>query len=222
MLLVVVLSGGLTLSGDALNDLTVFLLCYLRSAHGAQVRLLQGLKVLFDSETHLEEDLSGHLERALNSPATDSATDLGYALLLLHTHRSKNRHTQGSVLFFSSGEVSALRLIKCAFTARRWSIPINCVLSSGDTLCDLGNPFKGEYFLLPEGSNNAAAEAPSLFEFLIGTLSLGLSDGHGEGLKRRCVCHGKEIKRGHLCPICLSLYCAFVPLCRHCKTKFVF
>lgn len=37
-----------------------------------------------------------------------------------------------------------------------------------------------------------------------------------------CNCHLKSISIGYLCPICMALYCSFVPVCKYCKSKFEF
>ena len=37
-----------------------------------------------------------------------------------------------------------------------------------------------------------------------------------------CSCHSKPIAQGYLCPICMALYCSFVPVCKYCKVKFNF
>ena len=34
-----------------------------------------------------------------------------------------------------------------------------------------------------------------------------------------CSCHSKEIQIGYLCPVCMALYCSFVPVCRYCKAN---
>ncbi|KAG0438625.1 General transcription factor IIH subunit 3 [Dictyocoela muelleri] len=38
----------------------------------------------------------------------------------------------------------------------------------------------------------------------------------------KCMCHKKEILLGLVCPVCLAVYCKFVPICKNCKTKFKF
>jgi hypothetical protein len=35
-----------------------------------------------------------------------------------------------------------------------------------------------------------------------------------------CYCHKKPINIGHVCSICFAVYCQFIPVCRHCRTKF--
>lgn len=37
-----------------------------------------------------------------------------------------------------------------------------------------------------------------------------------------CNCHLKNISLGYLCPVCMALYCSFVPVCKYCKSKFEF
>lgn len=35
-----------------------------------------------------------------------------------------------------------------------------------------------------------------------------------------CYCHKKEILLGLVCPVCLAVYCSFVPVCKKCRIKF--
>lgn len=209
MLLVLVVSGGFPITERLLGDLLVFLYLHLRSGYSSRLEIVRGMSVIFDSEVHLEESLPGRIEEAFSSGGRDPSKDLGYALLLAHKEKKK----EGRILFFFSGG-SPLNLIKCAFTARKWSIPINCVISSERFTSQIGNVFKGSSFLI--------SSSRSLFEFLLQSVSLQLGHKERDASVQVCICHRKEIRTGYICPICLGLYCAFVPLCKHCKTKFVF
>lgn len=41
-------------------------------------------------------------------------------------------------------------------------------------------------------------------------------------LQVKCYCCSKDTQIGFCCPICLTVYCKFTPICKRCKTKFNF
>lgn len=208
MLLVLVLAGGFPIKQEALNDLLVFITLYCRTCQSSQVKIVQGLSILFDSEQHMEEEAKAAIEAGFSGRQFDSAADLGYALLLVHKEKDK-----GQVVLFSAGE-SYFNMIKCAFTARKLNIPVHCVLAAEGLVSQMTEVFRGSSFFLSSGA--------SFFEYLLSTQAYEMGTKRVAVSKRHCMCHNREIEIGYLCPICLGLYCKFIPLCRHCKTKFVF
>ncbi|KAI5190778.1 transcription initiation factor TFIIH subunit 3 [Nematocida sp. AWRm77] len=208
MLLILVLAGGFPIDKTALNDLLVFINLYNRTSQRSRLKIVQGLSILFDSEKNVEEEIRGAIEKGLKGRKFDSSADLGYALLLVHREKE-----EGRIILFSSEE-SYFNMIKCAFTARKLHIPVYCVISKEGLVSQMAEVFQGSSFFLSSGE--------SFFAYLVGTLAYELGNTLVSKSKRLCMCHNNEIQIGYLCPICLGLYCKFVPLCRHCKTKFVF
>jgi len=211
MLLVLVVAGGLGVGSSVLNDLLVFLNLFIRSSHRSRLKIVQNTSVLFDSVEDLEEDLGKVVGEAFSCGTTRVSSDFGYSLLLASKEKEKSR-----IVVFSSNEAN-LDFIKCSFTSKKLQIPVSCVSSGnegvgyqvsdlfGNLVCDISK-----------------SESGVVFRYLVSILGLALDRMAPNRTERECVCHGKGIEKGYLCPICLGLYCKFVPLCRHCKTKFVF
>ncbi|KAI5186105.1 transcription initiation factor TFIIH subunit 3 [Nematocida homosporus] len=207
MLLVLVLAGGFPATPQVISDLLVFLSVYANTSESSKLQVVQGCKVIYDSSSDFEETLSSKIERGFAAEEGSIANDFGYSLLLAH------RAGSGRILLFASGG-SPQNFIKCAFTARKWGIAVDCVTPASGFVSEMAGVLRGRCFSLEAGG--------SLFGFLLGLLGLDFGDYVEDSGTRVCSCHGNEIKVGFLCPICLGLYCKFVPLCRHCKTKFVF
>lgn len=210
MLLVLVASGGFPIEPDSLNDLIVFLTMYLRTGHENRLKIVQGLSVVFDSEKSLEEELADKLLYGFNSEVINSTcSDFGYALLLVQ----KEKRDSSKILLFA-GEKVSLKFVKCVFTARKLDIHVDCIVSKDGFVSQISDILKRSAFCISTGE--------SLFEYLLGILSVDFGRISRKTSQRFCICHGQEIKTGYLCPICLGLYCKFVPLCRSCKTRFIF
>ncbi|KAI5190405.1 transcription initiation factor TFIIH subunit 3 [Nematocida minor] len=210
MLLVLVASGGFPMGSESLNDLIVFLTMYLRTGHDNRLKIVQGLSILFDSERHLEEELTDRMLLGFNSELLNSScSDFGYALLLVQ----KEKKDLSKILFFSTEKVS-LNFVKCAFTARKLNIHVDCVVPNDGFVSQISDVLKRPAFCI--------SSEESLFEYLLGILSLDFGKISRKTSQRFCICHSQEIKTGYLCPICLGLYCKFVPLCKNCKTRFIF
>ncbi|OAG28863.1 transcription initiation factor TFIIH subunit 3 [Nematocida displodere] len=214
MLLVLVVSSAFPASAAILNDLLIFIRIFTRISQSHRIVLLQNLKVCYDSSTEIEESLPSRLEAVFNSEAkANFSKDFGYALLLLSKARQK-QSTDG-VLLFSSPEAPS-NFIKCAFTAKKLNVSVDCIIAKDSVLAEISSIMKGTVHSI---SNSET----SLLEYLISTISLNpnLSKRY-ESTAKTCICHQTTIEKGYLCPICLGLYCKFIPICRHCKTKFVF
>ncbi|KAI5162680.1 transcription initiation factor TFIIH subunit 3 [Nematocida ausubeli] len=210
MLLVLVVSSQFPMSEQSMNDLLVFLIMYLRTGHNNRLKIVNKLSILFDSDVNLEEELTDKILRGFNGdPETDQCRDLGYALLLVQ----KEKRDRSKILFFSSGSTS-LNFIKCAFTAKKQNIHVDCVIPHDGFASQISDVLNRPAFSI--------SSTESLFEYLMGMLSMDFGRISKKNLSRFCICHHKEIQTGYLCPICLGLYCKFVPLCKHCKTRFVF
>jgi transcription initiation factor TFIIH subunit 3 len=101
------------------------------------------------------------------------------------------------------------KILNCAFTAKRFDIRMDCMSTVPNPVlrqCSIitkglyvSNTLKGLISLL---SNK---EAPSVMSFHV-----------------KCICHKKDVLMGLTCPVCLGVYCKFVPVCKRCKTKFNF
>ncbi|KAI5180104.1 transcription initiation factor TFIIH subunit 3 [Nematocida sp. AWRm80] len=192
-----------------INDLLVFLRVFIRSSLSNRLIIIHDTKKKYFSEEDLEENIPVVLSKILSSPVdTDYTSDLGYALLLMHKEKDSSR-----ILLFCSDE-SPFNFIKCAFTSKKYSIPISCVVLKDSFVISLPEMLKEPIYTL-------SSKEP-LFNYLMNMISLNLNRPLTDSTRKVCICHQKEVTIGYLCPVCLGLYCKFVPLCKHCKIRFVF
>lgn len=218
MLLALVVSSDFPGSTEWLNATLVFANMYLRSAQSNRLCLVQGLRILHDSDASDDPaDLQNALLEAASPKSGEAAalsSDFGYALLLVQ--RETQRGGKGRVLLFSCNEDQDLSLIKCAFTANKQDVRVDAVVTASSFVAEVFEVMKGCIKVVADASAN-------ILPFLISTLSLNSElTTELKSIARTCMCHDNPVLVGYLCPICLGLYCRFVPICRHCKNKFVF
>jgi transcription initiation factor TFIIH subunit 3 len=200
MLLVLVLEGRESLC--VFGEVVVFLNIFLGSSIANRVMCISGGELLFSSDTDPLESLQKRVE---GIQGFHTARDAAMALLNIHASGG-----EGRIVLVSGGEVDKKEeYVKALFAARKHCIPIDvvCPVNAISLLKSLSS---GSFFHGRRG----------VFKHLLSTLSLCRDLQEVE--KAKCVLHGKEISVGHVCPICLSLYCKFVPICQKCRTRFLF
>jgi transcription initiation factor TFIIH subunit 3 len=194
---------GLT-TRDIFNDLVLFLNAYHHSNRSNRIVVVSGRRVLFDTA---EDDISD-IYRITTSGAVYTVNDLGYVLCM-------HREEKARILIFAlreEDEREYLKYLKCMFTAQRFKTRI-------DAFCLLGNKTISQCCASSNGRYSTSEE--ECLRFLMSLLG---SDGgcRPVAFPAKCHCHSNEILLGLVCPICLSVYCKFVPVCKRCKSKFSF
>jgi transcription initiation factor TFIIH subunit 3 len=194
---------GLT-TRNIFNDLVVFLNAYHRSSRSNRIVVISGREVLFDTS---KDDICD-IYRMVASGHSYTVDDLGRALCM-------HREQRARILIFTLREEDKreyLRYLKCMFTAQRFKTRI-------DAFCLLGNQMISQCCASSNGRYSASEE--ECLRFLISLLG---SDEGGRPMSfpTKCYCHNRVILLGLVCPICLSVYCSFLPVCKRCKSKFSF
>ncbi|KAM0672173.1 RNA polymerase II transcription [Ordospora colligata] len=189
---------------DLFADVMIFLNAYQKSSRENRIIVVSSRRVIFDT---LKDDISD-IYSITTLGTRYSVNDLGYALCL---HRSK----ESQIVIFTLREEHKdeyLRYIKCMFAAQRFRVKINAFsLVENKTILQCCASTGGEYF------SNEAQCLRSLLSLLGTKKSLQPLE-----FTATCYCHGKQILLGLVCPICLSVFCKFIPVCKKCKSKFSF
>lgn len=132
------------------------------------------------------------------------ANDIGYTLVL-----SRDMHNCKIIVVSLSKENKNdyLKYLKIAFIAKRYRNKHSIYVFSyyrNPALSEIG--YYHDNFSLSTFIQLLCATKPKKLFFS----------------STKCICHEKEIVYGLVCPICLSIYCRFVPVCKKCRIKFNF
>ncbi|WUR03062.1 general transcription factor IIH subunit 3 (TF2H3) [Vairimorpha necatrix] len=106
-------------------------------------------------------------------------------------------------------EQDYFKLLNCAFTAKRYDIRIDCLSTTN-------NPILRQCSIITKGLY--------ITNTLKGLINL-LGNKQSQSVMSfniKCVCHNQDVLVGLTCPVCLGVYCKFIPVCKRCKTKFNF
>lgn len=196
---------------DPLNNLQVFINAFVASDAKNRVRVVNSRAVVFDSAVHMDvSPILEHLDR--KTAESDGGSpyerlritpqDIGYSLM---------DKPDCILLFCMSTEDPGdyLNFMKCMFTAQSRKILIHGFSARGGSCIKMCCEGSGGRFL-----------ASCALRDLLGLL--GSQTPGKESYEARCTCCHKSISLGLVCPICLSVYCRFLPVCRICKSKFSF
>ncbi|KAI4292480.1 transcription initiation factor TFIIH subunit 3 [Pancytospora philotis] len=205
---------------DAFNALNIYVRAATLCSPGTTVRIINSCRVIWDSAAHgaataqnslgsVHDRIYNHLQpvvdfvkRSDGSSLTIGPNDIGYALM--------QKPTSVFVYSLSPEAPSAyLRYAKCLFAAQELGIRIDayCPESSISVrMCSRGTGG----LCLQSGRREELLR-------LLGHIRPGI-----EVFRAQCSCCSREVRIAQICPICLAIYCKFVPVCRQCKTKFIF
>lgn len=194
---------------DPLNNLRVFVNAFILSDHSNVVKIVNSKTIIFNSEIH--RDFSSVVEY-LNS-RTDfeklkiTPKDLGFALMDLPS----------AILIFEMSDESDesvknsqyLDYLKCMFVAQHRKIPVHGFSLHRNILVKM----------CCEGSGGIFLEDCSLSDLF---QLLGNMPKKKSVYQIKCACCRNFVTFGLVCPVCLMVYCKFMPVCKKCKTKFAF
>lgn len=184
-------------SQDPLNNIRVFINAFLISSPSNVVRIVNSSSVIYDSDISFEFSPIISLPHSKISPA-----DLGFALM----------DSPDAVLLFDFSPINPshyLSFLKAMFVAQNRQIPIHVFSRTRNTLLQMCSESSGGIFL-----NDCSLS--ELFRIL------GTPPQIKPGHPIRCSCCNNSVTLGYVCPVCLSVFCKFLPICKRCKTKFSF
>lgn len=186
---------------DLFNDLMVFINTYRLSNLDNKIQIIQDLRLIWDSS-------SDSLMAVSDIQDTFTVDDLGYVL-------TKTKYDKSRIMIFILHKVDSkdyLKYLTSMYTAQRRAIRI-------DVFSLVSNPILKQCATVTGGYYSD--DEKECLRFLISTLGILKTTDQTEYLVR-CYCHNKSLTLGLTCPICLAVYCKFVPVCKRCKSKFNF
>ncbi len=154
------------------------------------------------------------------TPYTITENDIGLAIL-----------KKPVKIYFLLSPTSTLHLnnellVKCLFATQEFQIQVNTIFSQRSTTNNnslsnnnIGNNPPISIRMLSEGSKGICTDN---FYDILKSVPLGYKTFVNSFTKINCDCCSKPISKGKCCPICLTVYCKFKPICKNCKTKFTF
>lgn len=137
--------------------------------------------------------------------------NIGYALLHINSHLRDEDAREGTRIFIlNASKPNITNLIKCSFVAEKLKIRMDALsLYPCTVLNQVCHRNGGKY---------DEVGSVQFFISLLWEEQVKYNSNYGV----LCVCHEKVIEYGLICPVCMSVYCGFVPICKKCKTKVSF
>lgn len=211
MLLCVLLDlskNGWPTTPNPLAALKIFINAFSLSQPKSRILLINSLQPVFDSES--DSSLINKIEQFINQKYSQTdqlpvtPCDVGYAIL--------NNPDKIFIFNLTAPDPNHYNAyLKCIFAAKRKNIVIDVYSSLENTPLRICSEGTGGRFVL-------SAEPSSLLR-LLGIRQLDRTENM---CKVFCACCTKPCNIGMVCPVCLTIYCKFVPVCKKCKTKFEF
>ncbi|KAI5170339.1 transcription initiation factor TFIIH subunit 3 [Pancytospora epiphaga] len=188
---------------DSFSNLLIYLQAIKRSSPDNTVYVINSRSIIWSSQ--IDDDFSKITRFSSTKQAEEleiTPNDLGYALIL----------KPNSVLIYNLAQEAPehyLKYLKCTYTAQKYRVRIDAFCGSENTLIKMCCRSSGGTYL----DNNGVQDLLGL---------LGNTEQKIEVFRTRCFCCNKCVQVGLVCPICLAIYCKFLPVCKRCKTKFTF
>ncbi|KAI5151732.1 transcription initiation factor TFIIH subunit 3 [Enteropsectra breve] len=186
---------------EPFTALRIFMNAFLRSHPENRIKIINSLKIIHDSSS--DNDLETVIELSKSGRKLSvTPADVGLAL-----YGSAER-----ILIFSMTSENKdhfLNYAKCMSLAAENKVRI-------DVFSKLTN---NSLELLAEGTGGSCFSTFSIENFLS---LLGSFPSEYPIKDVLCYCCSKRTDVGHVCPVCLTVYCKFVPICKRCKIKFIF
>ncbi|KAJ8044209.1 General transcription factor IIH subunit 3 [Holothuria leucospilota] len=188
----------------------------------------------YEQFTKVQTDVMEELKDLISSNTVVSHTDTllsgSLAMALCYIHKMEKETGVGEklrsrILVIKAAEDSAsqyMNFMNVTFTAQKQNVTIDaCILSKDSGLlqqaCDITG---GIYLKIPE--------IEGLLQYLLWVYLPPLSQRSNLILpppiqvdyRAACFCHRMLISVGYVCSVCLSIFCAFSPICSTCHTAF--
>lgn len=205
-----------------------------QQADSPETYSIDGQYELFSEVTAAIKD--GVKELALSdeseSHTAESLLTGGLSLALCYINRiqketvGQNKISSRILVLSASGETASqyLNFMNVFFTAQKKNVIIDaCVLEKDSGLLQQGCDITGgKYLKIPNHSG--------LLQYLLWVFLPDKSSRNymvfpppvHVDYRAACFCHRNLIEIGYVCSVCLSIFCAFSPICSTCQTAFKF
>ncbi|KAJ1976823.1 RNA polymerase II transcription factor B subunit 4 [Dimargaris xerosporica] len=199
---------------------------------------------LYQRFKHVDEQILANAQRVVHdaaqrpdSASTDTQSSIRLANALSQALCYINRHTraeapatalQPRILVLTVSDDSSqqyIQVMNCIFACQKLTIPLDaCKITGSDSgfLQQAASLTQGLYVKLDHPSGLLEY---LMLSFLTDTVSrqiLVAPQQRRVDFRAACFCHKKVVDIGYVCSVCLSIFCAFSPVCSTCRTKFAF
>ncbi|KAJ1984842.1 RNA polymerase II transcription factor B subunit 4 [Dimargaris verticillata] len=199
---------------------------------------------LYQRFKHVDEQILTNAQRVVHDAAqqsplasTDAQTSVRLSNALSQALCYIGRHTraeapattlQPRILVLTVSDDSSqqyIQVMNCIFACQKLTIPLDaCKITGSDSgfLQQAASLTQGLYVKLDHPSGLLEY---LMLSFLTDTVSrriLVAPQQRRVDFRAACFCHKKVVDIGYVCSVCLSIFCAFSPVCSTCRTKFAF
>ena len=160
----------------------------------------------------------------------DEKTLLGGALSLALCHINKASRTfpdvKARLLVVQAAPDHSpdyIAIMNCIFSAQKLNVPVDAVILARDdsVLLQQAAHLTSGVYLKPEaGSNLSQIMLSSFIVDSHSRTSMDLPTLTDVDYRGTCFCHRKVVDVGHVCSVCLSVFCSFSPICSTCGARF--
>eukprot|EP01112_Ceratiomyxa_fruticulosa_P009346 TRINITY_DN2435_c0_g1_i1.p1 TRINITY_DN2435_c0_g1~~TRINITY_DN2435_c0_g1_i1.p1 ORF type:complete len:301 (-),score=56.10 TRINITY_DN2435_c0_g1_i1:204-1106(-) len=193
------------------------------SQHGGSPSqyILKELKRLASEQLEPEAGLSSSFSAALTQ-----ALCYSHRISKLPVTTSLGVTKQRILVITLSNDVSAqyIPVMNCIFSAQRQNIVVDgCVLGNPSIFLQQATSLTGGIYLEPNSELSLSQYLVTVFLPDIETRKF-FKTPHQKTVDFRasCFCHKNSLTIGHVCSVCLSIFCKSVHSCTTCGTKFMF
>lgn len=193
---------GIPEPSATLSSVVTFFNAFLQARAENRVVVVSGA-VVFDSERDALGDFVRDLQHVEDVPLS---SDLGHALCLANAWAPA-----GDARIFVVSFETDRGVMRCLFGAQKLGIRIDAVsFDDSDVVKQAAVVTGGLYW-----------HGEALDAFFLKTLG-SEREAQPIGFRTACLCHGRPVLYGLVCPVCLAVYCRVVPVCRKCRIKIDF
>ncbi|KAJ1920873.1 RNA polymerase II transcription factor B subunit 4 [Tieghemiomyces parasiticus] len=194
---------------------------------------------LYQRFKHLDDQILARLrqlmiapepEGSLPVPAVRLTAALSRALAYINrlTHGDNPVPLQPRILVVSASADSSaqyIQMMNCIFACQKLGVPMDACQVYGDD-----SAFLQQAASITGGVYVRLAHPRGLLEYLMFTFLpdrfarqyLVTPEQGSVDFRAACFCHKRVVDVGYVCPVCLSIFCSFSPVCSTCRTKFAF
>lgn len=200
---ILIIESNSLISNEYLEDISALVKGFLNSSYNNKVKIIRNGKIYDLSENNLIDTLIKINEIKQENIINDLAKAVlqSPSKVLICETLVKNERSD------------LLKLIKIGSLAQKLNIQINYYFNNKEDSNE-----NSWYKFLTESTNGVfVRNIKDLFKILSTAYK---SNNHF--FKMKCFCCNNLINQGFCCPICLTIYCKFKPICLNCKVKFIF
>ncbi|EPR77763.1 hypothetical protein SLOPH_1748 [Spraguea lophii 42_110] len=170
------------------------------------------ISIITDSKSFLPAiDIFSNIYLSLDDNNSINLIERKISSYILSTTIIKHHKNGGQIILVSNENINKkeyYNFLKLSFAAHKLKISINSI----------SNNLMVKMLSYNTKSKNLPLKSFNVLTQLLNILIQKEND-FPEYYPSKCICHNKNILYGLVCPVCLTIYCQFVPICKKCKIK---